>query len=108
MRLDELDPQFLRRESADSFWYVDDLAAADGIMFLCPKCYVVNGGAIGTHSVICWRPRVPQDTSPTPGRWEFEGTGYGDLTLVAGSSSVLLRSGCMAHFFVRAGAIVGC
>jgi hypothetical protein len=45
--------------------------------------------------------------SPTPGRWDFQGTGLQDLTLVAGSSSVLLTGGCRAHFFVRDGEIVG-
>lgn len=86
---------------------VDALAEADGVLFLCPKCFEANGGEVGTHSVICWRPRVPPDVCPRPGRWEFHGTGLGDLTLVAGSSSVLLQAGCAAHFCVRAGAIVG-
>ena len=108
MRLRDLEPQFLRRKSPREWQNVDSIEEADGIFFLCPKCFAANGGAIGTHGVMCWRPHVPQDTPPTPGRWEFEGTGYGDLTLVAGSSSVLLTSGCMAHFFVRAGAIFGC
>jgi hypothetical protein len=31
-----------------------------------------------------------------------------DITLVAGSSSVLLTGGCQAHFFVRGGQIEGC
>ena len=79
---------------------------ADGVWFYCPKCYTANGGMRGTHSVICWRPRVPADVDPKPGRWEFQGTGLDDLTLVADSSSILLRSGCCAHFFVQAGEIV--
>ena len=108
MRLEDLEPQFLRWKSPSAFQHVDSIEEADGIFFLCPKCFVANGGMIGTHGVMCWRPHVPQDTSPKPGRWEFSGTGYADLTLVAGSSSVLLTSGCRAHFFVRAGEIVGC
>lgn len=80
-------------------------AEADGVMFLCPKCFEVNGGSVGTHSVICWRPRVPQTWNPKPGRWEFEGSSLDDLTLVAGSSSVLLTGGCEAHFYVRRGHI---
>jgi len=74
-------------------------------MFACPKCFESNKGLVGTHRVLCWRPRVAQTESPRPGRWEFEGTGYDDLTLVAGSSSIALQGGCNAHFFVRDGKI---
>lgn len=64
---------------------------------------------IGTHRIICWRPRVPITPSMVgPGRWDFEGTGYDDLSLVAGSSSVQILGGCAAHFFVRAGEVVAC
>lgn len=124
MKLAELDPQFLRREirpchegapgcnvvspHTDHEWhvYVDAIAEADGIMFACPVCLQANGGPAGTHYVICWRPRVPADVAPKPGRWEFEGKGLDDLTLVAGSSSILLRGGCNAHFWIRNGEIV--
>ena len=77
-------------------------------MFLCPRCFQTNQGPVGTHRVICWRPHVPQSFFPVPGRWEMEGSGLSDLTLVAGSSSVLLRGGCDAHFFVRGGEIQMC
>lgn len=121
MRLDLLDPHFVRligrsditgtlvlNNERGDFETTEQLAAADGLMFLCPVCFKRKGGPIGCHQVICWRPHVPQTISPVPGRWEIEGTGYGDLTLVAGSSSVLLTGGCNAHFFVRAGEIVLC
>lgn len=86
---------------------VESVAEADGVVFLCPKCFQENNGPVRTHSVVCWRPRVPQgENIEGPGRWEFEGTGLHDLTLVAGSSSVLLTGGCNAHFFVRGGEIV--
>ena len=111
MKLLELEPQLLKIDSyegegARRWAHVDELAGADGVIFLCPVCYIANGGRVGTHSVICWRPRVPQSINPVPGRWEFEGASLEDLTLVAGSSSVLLMDGCRAHFFVRAGEIV--
>lgn len=82
----------------------------DGIAFLCPLCYERNGGPVGTHQVLCWRPRVPAGIEPGPGRWELTGTGLSDLTLVAGSSSVLLGGlgGCGANFFIRAGRVVPC
>jgi len=111
MRLTELEPQFLKWID-DKHWRhgvgdVDvSIQEADGILFLCPVCFVTNKGPIGTHSVICWRPRVPMTTPPGPGRWEFSGTGYNDLTLTAGSSSIHLTGpGCGAHFHITNGEI---
>lgn len=108
MRLTDLEPKFLKRE-APNRWACENvgMAESDGIMFLCPLCIVTHGGKVGCHSVICWRPRVPQDTRPTPGRWDYSpnSTGLHDLTLVAGSSSVLLQGGCQAHFFIIGGGI---
>lgn len=102
----ELDAVFLARDDDKRFHEVARLELADGLLFLCPKCLEENGfSAIGVHSCICWRPRVPQTTTPIPGRWEFQGSGLDDLTLVAGSSSILLTGGCHAHFFIRDGRI---
>jgi len=110
MRLLDLEPAFLKinKDSSGlvSYLQVDDIKEADGIMFLCPACFEKNKGAVGTHSVLCWRPHVPVTVDPKPGRWEFRGTGYGDLSLVAGSSSVFLPgSPCKAHFFIKDGVI---
>ncbi len=110
MQLEQLEPQFLQRTDDMHFRNVETIQEADGIIFLCPKC-MQSASMVrpGVHSVICWRPRVPQTTHPIPGRWEFSGTGYADLTLTAGSSSILLTGpGCAAHFFVQNGAIVMC
>jgi hypothetical protein len=86
---------------------VDTIAEADGVWFLCPKCFVANGGPVGTHGVICWFVgKVPDDIDPKPGRWTPTGTGLHDLTFVpsAGrSSSVLLTGGCGWHGIVSAG-----
>lgn len=85
----------------------DDITTADGIEFLCPVCFKANGGKVGTHSSICWRPHVPQTVNPKPGRWEFRGTGYEDITLYARSSSVFLTTApCKAHFHITNGDIV--
>jgi hypothetical protein len=105
MRLTELEPSWRSLIDGRSHREAASLAEADGILFRCPKCYAEKGGLKGVHSVICWRPRVTAEVSPGPGRWEFTGTGFDDLTLVARSSSVLLRGGCAAHFFIRAGKI---
>lgn len=105
MRLLDLDPHFLKATS-DKSWR-DDVprAEANGIRFLCPKCYAKNGGPEGTHSVICWSPDAPADIRPAPGRWRLEGNGFDDLSLKAGSSSVQLLGGCDAHFFIESGTI---
>jgi hypothetical protein len=111
VKLRELNPQFLRYEGEDGkLMHAGEppdvtLEQADALMFLCPKCFMENGGAPRTHRVICNRPRVPLRPGiyVGPGRWEFHGTGFDDLTLVAGSSSILLEGGCQAHFFIRSG-----
>lgn len=83
---------------------VDAIAEADGLMFLCPKCFVENGGPVGTHSVICWFVgRVPDEVDPKPGRWTPQGTSMSDLTFVPSAGrtqSVLLTGGCGWHGFV--------
>jgi hypothetical protein len=104
VNLIDLEPYFIRREH-EVYIPVESIDHADGVLFLCPKCFAANAGSVGTHSIICWRPRVPSEVDPKPGRWEFSGTGLADLSLVAGSSSVLLQGGCNAHFFVEAGKI---
>jgi hypothetical protein len=103
MRLIDLQPEFWRRTDDTHFERVSSIADADGLWFLCPKCFRQNNGSVGTHGVLCWKPTVPQTISPGPGRWNMEGTGFDDLSLVAGSSSVLLTSGCRWHGFVRQG-----
>lgn len=59
------------------------IANAQGVMFLCPACFVKNGGPRGTESVLCWFKgrSVPDDAVPGPGRWVASGTGFEDLTL---------------------------
>lgn len=110
MKLSELEPEFLKITGDKTSEYVKTPAEADGVMFVCPKCLHNNGyRRPGVHSVICWEPNVPQTREPKPGRWKMEGSGFHDLTLVAGSSSVLIRKeegGCGAHFFIRNGEIV--
>lgn len=111
MRLRVLEASFIRYSvdpSGDEFLIeVDTLAEADGLRFLCPKCFAANGGVVGTHLVICWfEDRVPPDLAPGPGRWSPKGTGLDDLSFVPGkrSNSVLLTGGgCAWHGFVTNG-----
>ena len=111
MKLIDLESRFLRREVREDGVYhvtVQSLPEADGVMFLCPKCFAENAGPGGTHQVICWfEDRVPDDAAPGPGRWKPRGTGLEDLTFVPGkrSNSVLLIGGCAWHGFVTNGAV---
>ena len=108
MMLADLDPHFLKLSGALSYSYTDNMVDAEGLMFLCPACFWSNNGAAGTHAIIVWRPSVPSDVRPGPGRWDFVGSGYADLTLKAGSSSVQITGGCRAHFFIRNGRVDFC
>jgi hypothetical protein len=124
MKLTELEPEFITYKETPvdpevfvngvkspsgvqvSHHVVSTLAESDGIMFLCPKCFAENGGAVGTHAVLCWfEGKVPDYASPKPGRWNPTGTGFADLSFVPGakSHSVLLLSGCAWHGFITNG-----
>jgi len=91
--------------------YVDRIEDAQGIRFLCPVCFAANGGAAGTHGIICWSSSrgVPDDAKPGPGRWTLLGTGYNDLTLGEepgkSRSVALLGDGCKWHGFVTNGEV---
>lgn len=78
---------------------------AQGVMFLCPVCFLKNGGPIGTEHVLCWfKDRgIPPDALPGPGRWTATGTSFEDLTL---SPSVDVDKGHW-HGFIQGGEIVG-
>lgn len=97
----ELEPQWIV-STDEGLRRVDTIAEAEGIMFLCPKCYLDNGGSVGTHAVICWSPKAPASVPPGPARWTMTGTDYGDLTL---SPSIQITSGCMWHGFVKDGEV---
>jgi hypothetical protein len=111
MTLRELEATFLKvlppdEEGRRLFQYEGvTMEAADGVMFLCPKCFAANGGKAGTHEIICWfAGRVGDDLDPSPGRWNPSGTGIDDLTFVGpGAVSVLLLGGCRWHGFVTNG-----
>lgn len=107
--LEVFKPKFIKLDIREDHTYYVELPSienADGVQFLCPKCYLENNGSVGTHMIMCWQPHIPQTVSPKPGRWKFHGTGLHDLTLVAGSSSVFLKGdGCKAHFFIKKGEV---
>jgi hypothetical protein len=105
MKLIELEPHLLKIESLTSYHRIDDVTQAQGIMFLCPKCYATNNGPVGMHSVLCWfaNKGVPGELTPGPGRWSASGTDYTNLTL---SPSVHLTGpGCGWHGFITNGEV---
>lgn len=102
VRLSELEAEFVQR-TEQGYRRVDDIRQANGVRFACPLCYLANDGLVGTHGILCWDPSVPADITPGPGRWQLTGTSLSDLTLIAGSSSIKLESGCRWHGYVRNG-----
>lgn len=112
LRLSQLQPKFLQIISETHWKETDDLQSAQGIQFLCPKCFWENGCSdIGVHSVVCWfKDRgVPDTVHPLPGRWNPHGTGYDDLSFVGpGANSILLTAGCRWHGFIRCGEVTEC
>ena len=106
MKLIDLEPSFLKIVDDSCNHRIDNIKDADGIVFLCPACYLKNKGPVGTHSIICWQPHIELKSYRTgPGRWKFLGSGYNDLTLQAGSNSIFLKNDCAAHFFITNGEI---
>lgn len=111
MKLRELEASLIRLVDIATHEPVDFLERAQGLFFLCPKCYRTNGGKVGTHAIICWFSNrgVPDDLDPKPGRWVPEGTGLDDITFIGpAAASVLLTSGCGWHGFIRHGDAVDC
>jgi hypothetical protein len=82
----------------DTFHLVETLAEADGVWFLCPKCFVANGGDVGTHWIcILWK-EGPGQRFNSGVRWQLAGgTGLGDLVL---TPSIQTHGGCNWHGFV--------
>jgi hypothetical protein len=72
----------------DTFSVVENIADADRVSFLCPKCFSDNGGKVGTHRVaIDFIGRGTPDDARMhndhgqPVRWSFQGSSLEDLTL---------------------------
>lgn len=106
--LRDLEAKFIRT-TPDGHYVVPTLMEAQGVRFLCPKCFMANKGPVGTHMVICWsRSRgTPEDRDPKPGRWSLHGTSIDDLHLegdpVGGARSIQLLCGCNWHGFINHG-----
>ena len=101
--LRELEATLHRYDAADGSGSapLDRVQDANGLLFLCPKCFEANGGSRGTHSVLCLFVGVPPGGKlPGPGRWTATGNTIDDVTL---APSVRIASGCGWHGFVERG-----
>lgn len=112
MRLTDLEPAFIRHEKRDGGEYsihVMTLSEAQSVEFLCPACFVKNGGAVGTHLVIvtfAGRGAADHQGSQSrgggPSRWTVTGTTLADLTT---QPSVDTTPGCTWHGYITNGEV---
>lgn len=104
MTLRELNAQLVNDSDVDGgFAHVDTLAEANGVRFDCPQCVTDGTPNRGLHWIYC---ALNGNRRGWP-VWCATGTTIDDLTFTGpGPCSVKLLAGCMAHFYVRAGAIV--
>jgi len=130
MKLTDLDPHFVdhRVEPADSdigrplpdgsiqwggfpqdvLYEQDEFKGADGIEFLCPKCFAENGGEVGTHLIQVFfaggdaPDTLGHDSEGKTVRWNALGSGFDDLTL---TPSIYVKVGCGWHGFVTNGEV---
>jgi len=92
VRLVELQPAFLVIDKSNVLRHeVDELAAAQGLLFVCPKCR--RRAIEHRHSVVCWFSgrNVPDEEMPTWNRLDVYGSVYSDLTVVG---VIAVRGGC--------------
>jgi Family of unknown function (DUF6527) len=138
MKLIDLKPKFVRYEERQETWrrlkpgidplrgnwtdddfedftgmreysiYVETIAEAQGIWFLCPKCFADNSGPVGTHrcNVTFAGRGVPDhlgshNEANQPSRWTVAGTEFANLTL--SPSIALSGGGCAWHGWITNG-----
>jgi hypothetical protein len=99
MKLTDLEPQFLKRSKPTEYDLTNDIHEADALQMRCPACHWAWGrtGHGHVHTLTLWLPEPPL--------WCFEGTGYKDLSLMAGRVAVTMTTGCRAEFWVKKGKV---
>jgi len=101
MKLTLLEPILLRVDGDGVYDVVETLPDAQGMMFLCPKCFAANGGPVRTHSVLVWFDGRGVLASMTPApRWQVDGKTIDELSL---APSVHITGGCGWHGWVKNG-----
>jgi len=90
---------------------VKKLADAQGIEFLCPKCFAANGGERGTHLCsVTFEGRGVEshqgahNKAGQPTRWSVSGTSLKNLTI---APSILIEDSCGWHGFITNGEVTG-
>jgi hypothetical protein len=99
-------PTEIRELPTERRIYIDDFRQAQGILFLCPTCFVTKGSKIGCHMVeVTFNGRGVEDCEGShniagnPVRWNVSGDSYENLTL---SPSIM---GCNWHGHVANGKV---
>lgn len=110
MKLSQLDASFIQLSPPGqggnrvSFRTGVSYDEADGILFLCPLCFVKQGGPVGTHSIVCWfTGKVPDTVEPLPGRWDRSGSSLDDLAMSPSIQCGGGEGGCGWHGFIHNG-----
>lgn len=85
---------------------VKELRKAHGVSYLCPVCFWINGGPVGTHGCLHWftNAKLPDDADPGPGRWNARGHDIDDLTFVGPGAFSVNMVGHW-HGFIESGAV---
>ncbi len=109
--LSQLEAEFLKcsLETAGPFVGRDllsrvaTLAEADGIMFMCPKCFETNGHQVRVFFRGRGAPdRLGKNSKGVTVRWNASGTGLADLVL---TPSIQIEGCCGWHGFVGSSGI---
>jgi hypothetical protein len=113
MKLLDLEPQFIKYETTNNGEIIYPrgipIEQAQGLLFLCPKCFAENKGPVGTHTCeVSFEGRgvLPHQGSHNkdgkPVRWNVAGSDLQNLTL---TPSILLEGGCAWHGFITNGEV---
>lgn len=89
-----------------NFEEVKTLAEADGVQFICPKCFKEDPDAEYPHEVTLWFSSIGKLSEKIQGHpgWNKSGSSLEDLTFVPpGAVSVLIKARCCWHGFVKNG-----
>jgi len=102
MKLTDLEPKFRKLNEAGQLQEVETIEEAEVVTYLCPKCFLKNGGAVGTHLFMTPNKKLQPGTLGGKIYWEWTGKGMDDLTT---NPSILDVGGCGAHFYIKNGEI---
>ncbi len=107
MKLTELEPILLKRINDKTHQTVGVLSDADGIMFLCPKCFAANKGRGGTHNIICWfNGRVLTPMNPLTKQWNPSGSNWKAFGFdPSGEQGIKVNGGCGWQGFIENGEV---